>query len=209
MRFTLRQLEVFVAVARSGSVSAASRVLSLSQSAASSALGELERQFDRPLFDRVGKSVQLNDSGRMLLPRAVELLDRAGEVEALLRGRTAYGSIRIGATLTIGNYLATLIVADFLRAHPESQARLEVHNTARIVEQLLNFELDLGLVEGQCRAPELAVETWVADELVVFCAPDHPLAGHRVAGLQSLDGQPWILREQGSGTRETFEQAIR
>lgn len=209
MRFTLRQVEVFVAIARSGSVSAAARALALSQSATSSALAELERQFDRPLFDRVGKSVHLNESGRQMLPRAVELLDRAGELEALLRGRTVFGSIRIGATLTIGNYLATLIVADYLRAHPESQVRLEVHNTARIVEQLLNFELDLGLIEGQCRAPELAVETWVGDELVVFCAADHRLAGARLARVEQLAGQPWILRERGSGTRETFDQATR
>ncbi|MCB1940365.1 MAG: LysR family transcriptional regulator, partial [Rhodocyclaceae bacterium] len=67
----------------------------------------------------------------------------------------------------------------------------------------------LGLVEGQCRAPDLVVEPWVADELVVFCAPSHRLAGRHLSGIGELAGEPWILREQGSGTRETFEQAIR
>ncbi|MCB1910190.1 MAG: LysR family transcriptional regulator [Rhodocyclaceae bacterium] len=209
MRFSFRQIEVFVAIARAENVSQAARSLAMSQSAASSALSELERQFDRPLFDRVGKSVLLNETGRLLLPRAVELLDRAGELEALLRGRTVFGAIRLGATLTIGNYLATLIVAEYLRLHPECRARLEVHNTARIVEQLQRFELDLGLIEGQCRAPELAVERWIADELVVFCAPSHRLAGRGDVAIEELADEAWILRERGSGTRETFDHAIR
>ena len=119
-----------------------------------------------------------------------------------------FGALCLGATLTIGNYLATLIVAEYLRIHPECRARLEVHNTARIVEQLQKFELDLGLIEGQCRAPELAVEQWIADELVVFCAPSHRLAGREVA-VDELAGETWILRERGSGTRETFDHATR
>ncbi|MCB1893933.1 MAG: LysR family transcriptional regulator [Zoogloeaceae bacterium] len=209
MRFSLRQIEVFVAIARAENVSRAAESLAMSQSAASSALSELERQFDRPLFDRVGKSVLLNESGRLLLPRAVELLDRAGELESLLRGRTVFGAIRLGATLTIGNYLATLIVAAYLRSHPECRARLEVHNTARIVEQLQRFELDLGLIEGQCHAPELSVERWIADELVVFCAPSHPLAGRTGIPVEALSREVWILRERGSGTRETFDHAMR
>lgn len=209
MRFTLRQIEVFVAVARGENVSRAAEALSLSQSATSAALGELERQFDQPLFDRHGKSLRLNDGGRRLLPLAAEMLDRAGEIEAMLRAKTVFGAIRIGATLTIGNYLATLIVADYLREHPESQVRLEVHNTSRIVEQLLRFELDLGLVEGPCRAPELEVHPWIDDELVVFCAPGHRLAGARDVAFADLAGEDWILREPGSGTRETFDRALR
>lgn len=209
MRFTLRQIEVFAAVAREQSVSKAALSLSLSQSATSAALGELERQFDQPLFDRHGRSLRINEAGRQLLPRAVDLLDRAAEIEAMLRGGSMIGSLHIGATLTIGNYLATLIVADYLRAHPESRVRLEVHNTARILEQLLNFELDLGLIEGPCQDPDLEVETWVADELVVFCSPAHRMAGAPAAKLVELAGEPWILRERGSGTRETLDHAVR
>ena len=121
MKFSLRQAEVFVAVARSGTVSAAAEQLSLSQSAASSALSDMERQFDCLLFDRVGKSLRLNSLGEQVLPRAVELLDRAREIEDLLAGRAGLGPLRIGATLTIGNYLGPLIVADLLRRHPEAR----------------------------------------------------------------------------------------
>src|SRR5689334_6278794 len=110
MRYSLRQLEVFAAIAQTGSVSGAAEKLNMSQSAASGSLAELERQFACPLFDRHGKRLRLNASGHLLLPKANELLDRASEIEALLGGKAKFGPLRIGATLTIGNYLGTLLV---------------------------------------------------------------------------------------------------
>jgi DNA-binding transcriptional LysR family regulator len=209
MKFSLRQIAVFVAVARRESVSKAAQALSLSQSATSTALGELERLYDAPLFDRVGKTLRLNELGASLLPSAVELIERAEAIEAMLQGRSVFGRLRIGATLTIGNYLATLIVADYLKRHPESSAQLTVHNTATIIDALARFELDLGLIEGSCRHPELAAERWVADELVFFCAPGHRFAGAGKASLRELAREQWIVREPGSGTRETLDQALR
>jgi DNA-binding transcriptional LysR family regulator len=209
MKFTLRQMAVFVAVARQESVSRAAETLFMSQSATSTALGELERSYDTQLFDRFGKTLRLNESGQSLLPLAVELVERAQAIDTVLAGGTAFGRLRIGATLTIGNYLATLIVADYLKRHPESAAGLQVHNTATIVEQVAHFDLDLGLIEGHCHHPDLIVEPWVDDELVVFCAPTHPLARRRSVTLDELGSAQWIVREAGSGTRETFDQAMR
>lgn len=208
MKFSLRQLEVFAAVARVGSVSAAADAIALSQSATSTALSEFERQFDCRLFERVGKTLRINPLGEQLLPKAVELLDRAAEVEALLEGRTGLGALHIGATLTIGNYLATLIVADFLQQHPEAKVQLTVHNTATIVEQVAQYDLDLGLIEGGCKHPDVITESWVADELVVFAKPDHPLTRQRRVPVAALMKESWILREPGSGTRAIFEQAL-
>lgn len=209
MRFTLRQIQVFVAIASSENVSRAAEALSLSQSATSAALAELENQFDQQLFDRHGKRLRLNEQGRLLLPHAVELLDRAEEMDALLRGERGLGSLRVGATLTIGNYLLPLIVSGFLQRHPESRVRLEVRNTATIAAMLARYEIDLGLVEGQVVDGELESQPWVEDELVVFCAPEHPLAGRMTVALAEIGAEPWILRERGSGTRETFDQAVR
>jgi len=209
MKTTLRQLEVFFEVARLGSVSEAAKSLAMSQSAASSAIGELERQFDVRLFDRIGRSVQLNALGEQLLPMASDVLDRMREVEKYLGGDRGPGHLRVGATLTIGNYLATLIVADYLQRYPAARADLHVHNTTAIVDRLLAYELDIGLIEGGCNHPDLAVETWVADELVVFCSPAHPLAGRPDVGMADLAAADWILREQGSGTRSTVEHALR
>ena len=101
MRFTLRQMTVFVAVARQESVSNAAKELSLSQSATSTSLGELERLYDTQLFDRIGKALRLNELGQSLLPQAVELIERAAAIEAALERRAGFGRLRIGATLTL------------------------------------------------------------------------------------------------------------
>jgi DNA-binding transcriptional LysR family regulator len=207
MRLSLRQMEVFAAVARSENVSRAAERLAMSQSAASSALVELERQFACPLFDRIGKSLRLNATGRGLLPRVEDLLARAGEIEALLGGGQL-GPLAVGATMTIGNYLATLIVADYLQRHPGSQIDLKVANTRRILDGVLRCELDLGLVEGEASDPDLVREPWLADELVIFCAPGHPLAAAGHADNAQLAAQPWILREAGSGTRALFDRVV-
>ena len=208
MRYTLRQLEAFVAIARSDNVSRAAEMLNLSQSATSSALAELEVQFGQQLFDRLGKRLRLNEQGRLLLPKAVELLDRAQEIEALLKGERGVGNLRVGATLTIGNYLAPLIAADFLQRHPDSHVQLQVHNTASIVDLVSRHEIDLGLLEGRVLEPEVEVAPWVEDELAVFCAPSHPFARREVR-IEELMEARWILRERGSGTRQTLEEGLR
>ncbi len=209
MRFTLRQLQIFVAVAQHESVSRAAESLALSQSAASTALTELERQTDCQLFDRAGKRVSLNALGHQLLPQAMALINQAKAIENLLDGRSGFGSLAVGATLTIGNYLATLLIGSFMQRHPECRVKLQVQNTANVVQQVAHYELDLGLIEGDCRHPDIEVQPWVQDELVVFCAPGHPLAGRGRASLAELTAEAWILRESGSGTRLTFEQALR
>src|SRR5690606_13327359 len=208
MKFTLRQLEIFVAVANAGSVSRAAEQLSLSQSAASTALGELERAYDQTLFDRVGRRLVLNDTGQWLLPRALELLARAHELEGQLGTDQSIGNLRLGASLTIGNYLATLLVADFLQQHPASRVQLVVHNSASIIEQVAHYELDLGLIEGDMSHPDVLATPWLKDELVVFAAPDHPLARKKNVTLAQVMKEDWILREAGSGTRSTFERAL-
>lgn len=209
MRFTLRQIQVFVAIARLESVSRAAESLALSQSAASTSLAELERHYDSPLFDRIGKRLALSALGAQLLPKAVALLDRAEEIDQLLQGRSGFGSLNLGATLTIGNYLATLLIGRFMQAHPECRVRLHVQNTSHVVQGVAQHGLDLGLIEGDCQHPDIAVQPWVEDELVVFCAPQHPLAQRRTASLDELVQEAWILREQGSGTRLTFDQGMR
>jgi len=209
MRYTLRQLEIFVAIARSGNVSRAAEWVSLSQSAASTALAELEKQFDCQLFDRNGKVLKLNALGKTLLPIASGLLAQAGELEQLLEGKSALGDINVGATLTIGNYLAIMIISEFMQHHVDCHISLQVKNTNAILQQVAGYELDLGLIEGSCHHPDLIAEPWIEDELAVFCAPSHPLAKVSSVSLDELIAATWILREQGSGTRETFDQALR
>ncbi|MES2664336.1 MAG: LysR substrate-binding domain-containing protein, partial [Pseudomonadota bacterium] len=171
MKFTLRQLEVFLETARTENVSRAAEQLNFSQSAASSALKELEQQYNILLFDRVGKRLLLNDLGRALRPRAEALLDQARDLEQDLFQKSDLSALKVGATLTIGNYLAVGILTRYRNAHPHAELALEVANTSHIVEKVANFELDIGMVEGERNHPQLISIPWIDDQLVVFCAP--------------------------------------
>ncbi len=208
MRFTLRQLEVFLAVARSESVSRAAAELAMSQSAVSSALADLETQFDIQLFDRIGKRLQLNSLGRALRPRAESLDAQARGFEHALSNHSDVGLLRVGATLTIGNYVAVPLMASFMRDNRGARVSLEIANTEEITRKVRNFEIDVGLVEGELQHPELEITRWCDDELVVFCAPDHPYASRKQLTDDDLREAPWIVRELGSGTRQAFDHAM-
>lgn len=208
MRFTLRQLEVFLAVARHESVSRAGEELAMSQSAVSGALAELENQFDIRLFDRIGKRLRLSGFGVALRPRAQALHEQAHALELAFAQQNDVGVLRVGATLTIGNYLTVPLMARFITANPGAQVQLQVANTEEISRRVANFEIDVGLVEGELRDADLEVSPWCDDELVVFCAPSHPLASKPTWNDDDLRQVQWIVREPGSGTRQAFEFAM-
>lgn len=193
---SLRQLEVFLAVVDTGSTTRAAERVALSQSATSHALTELEARLGSRLFDRVGKRLMLNASGRALLPRARGLLAQARETERLFR--QGGGRLKVGASTTIGNYLLPRLLGAAGAELPCE--RIEIANTDAIAERLLDFALDLALVEGQPRHPELQLTPWRQDEMVIVAAP--ALAERPLAQL------PWIMREAGSGTRSVVEREL-
>jgi DNA-binding transcriptional LysR family regulator len=208
VKYTLRQLEVFLATASHCNISRAADQLFMTQSAASNALKGLEQHYDMKLFDRIGKRLQLNDQGKLVRPQAEALLAQAKELELTLLQQAENGLLQVGATLTIGNYLAVDLMAKYTSLHPDSQIKLQVENTEGITRKVINFELDIGLIEGELNHPELDVIPWQDDELIVFCAPDHPLASvNNISDEHLLEAQ-WVLREKGSGTRQTFDRAM-
>lgn len=208
MRYSLRQLEVFLAAAHFENITRAADSLAMSQSAASSSLRDLEQQFDIQLFDRVGKRLQLNELGRSLRPRAEALLAQAREFEKDLNQRNELGHLNIGATLTIGNYLAVEMMARYMENHLGSEVQLKVANTSEIAAMVENYELDVGLIEGELQHPDLDVMPWREDDLVIFCAPDHPLAAVGELSDEHLKNADWVVREPGSGTRQAFDRAM-
>lgn len=208
MKYSFRQLEVFLAVAHYQNISKAADALAMSQSATSSALSDFERQFNVQFFDRIGKKIQLNELGRAIRPQARALLDHALTFQQSLQGQAACSALNVGATLTIGNYLLIEIMARYMKEMPGAKVQLHVANTTTITEQVRNFELDVGLVEGEFAHPELQVLPWLEDELVVFCSPQHAYASLKTLSDVELLAATWILREPGSGTRQTFDRAM-
>ncbi len=208
MKYSFRQLEVFLAAAHFQNITRAAESLAMSQSAASSALKELEGQFDIQLFDRVGKRLQLNELGRLYRPKVEAVLTQARELENAFSKHTELGALKVGATLTIGNYLAVGVMARYMSSPPYPRVSLEVANTSTIARRVRDFELDIGLIEGELHSSELEVIPWRDDELVVFCSPTHPLARKRNLSDEDLREATWILREQGSGTRQSFDRGM-
>lgn len=204
---TLKQLEVFVALALEGSTRAAAYRVARSQSAASSALAELEHTIGCELFDRVGRRLLLNDRGQAVLQRAIPLLDQAAQLQDLLRADLD-SPLRLTASMTVGEHLLPPMIEQWKFVHVASPVRLLVSNTAGVVQSLVNFEADLGFVEGQQTHPEVVFHSWVVDDLVIVCSPEHELVG-RKASRGALRSFPWALREPGSGTREATERWLR
>jgi DNA-binding transcriptional LysR family regulator len=217
VRITLRQLHIFCLVAESGTTASAASALALSQSATSAAINELERLLELQVFDRVGKRLQINDNGRALLPSALALLDGAQSIERWALDRESQiGTLRIGASTTIGNYLLPELLAGFRerlsdRARRSWDLKVTIANTAAVAAQVAAFELDLGLIEGPCHESSLTVRPWREDELVIVAAPTDrivPRARRRRVSLQALREATWLLRETGSGTREIIDQLL-
>jgi len=212
MRLSLRQLEIFLAVAETGSTTAAGARLPLSQSATSAALAELEHGLGVPLFDRLGKRLLLNETGRALLGPARTLLDDAAQIEHRFGGARdgvpLPARVRLGASTTIGNYLMPPRMAECLARWPSMDVSLRIGNTRQIVEAVLRLEVDAGVIEGPCHEGELEVLPWRDDPLLLLAGASHPLAGRRQVPASVLRAQRWLLREAGSGTGESVEQAL-
>jgi len=204
LRLNLRQLEIFAATARAGSVRAAASQVSRSQSAASATLVKLEDSLGAQLFDRVGRRLLLNENGRALLPKAMALLDRAADLQQLFAAEHD-APLRLAASLTIGECLLPGLLAGWKTAHPASPVHLMIGNTSEVIEAVAGFDVDIGFIEGRQTHPQLIVRSWLSDELVIIAAPAHPLAGG-TASLRQLGEATWALRERGSGTREAVER---
>jgi DNA-binding transcriptional LysR family regulator len=203
LRLTLRQIEVFVATAHGGSTRAAADRVARSQSAASTALADLEAVLDTQLFDRVGRRLELNENGRAFLPRAQALLEAAESAQALFTAEHA-APLRLAASFTIGEYLLPELIASWTQAHPNCRVQLRIANTREVIDAVTTFSADVGFIEGPQSHPEVLVRPWLMDEMVVVAAPGHALANGTATRRQLADAT-WVLRESGSGTRQVTD----
>ena len=153
----------------------------------------------------MGKRLVVNEHGRLLYPRALALLEQTIEIEQLFREDN--GAIRVYASSTIGNYILPAMIARYRQDFPDLPLELSVGNSQDVINAVLDFRVDIGLIEGPCHNTEIISEPWLEDELVVFAAPSSPLTKGAVT-LEQLAASPWILRERGSGTRELVDYLL-
>ena len=208
---TLRQFEVFLAVAKAGSFRGAAEAMHLSQPALSQHVAEMERELGTRLFDRLGRKVALTEAGRVLEEHAHRLfasLASAREAVADLSGLKR-GSLVLGASTTPGIYVLPGMIAAFQGKYPGVALSLRIANSALIEEQIRGNELDLGVVGGHpLRLGEECVAAGLLDELVLIVPPSHAWARRREIQPSLLEGERLLVREEGSATRQVTERAL-
>ncbi|EMC0406703.1 LysR family transcriptional regulator [Vibrio fluvialis] len=209
MRYSLKQLAVFEAVADCGSVSAAADKLALTQSATSMSLAQLEKMLGRPLFERQGKQMALTHWGMWLRPKAKKLLQDAQQIEmGFYDQHLLSGEIRLGASQTPAEHLVPDLISIIDSDFPEIRIELGVKSTQGVIEGILDYKYDLGIIEGRCDDNRIHQEVWCRDHLTVVASAHHPFAKRDVVSLAQLEQAKWVLREHGSGTRKTFDSSI-
>jgi DNA-binding transcriptional LysR family regulator len=204
---TLDQLRIFAEVAERGHVTRAAEALGLSQSAASAAIAALEGSYQVKLFDRVGRGIQLTETGRIFLREARAVLDRAGMARSVLQdlAGSPAGPVSIAASQTIATYWLPRRLAAFQAANPRVRLNVVIRNTHDVETAVVEGEANVGLVEGPTGHPALTRQQIDHDDLVLVVAADQPPLPVNDSGRLDLRAITWVVREAGSGTRRGLE----
>lgn len=203
----LDQLRIFVEVAEQGHVTRAAEVLRMSQSGASAAIAALEASYQVKLFDRIGRGIQLTETGRIFLREARAVLDRASQARSVLEDRAGCpaGPAAIAASHTIATYWLPRRLAAFLAANPRVRLNVVIRNTHEVENAVAGGEVNIGLVEGPTQHPALIRKRLDYDQMVLVVAPGRPPQLAKALGELDLRAINWVIREPGSGTRRGLE----
>ncbi len=204
------KLKVFCTVAETKSFSKTSEIIHLTQPAVSLQIQALEEFYETKLFDRSGSSINLTKAGEILYKYAKDILvlyaeagKEIGKITGLIKG-----SITIGASTTIGNYILPAVVVDFKKTHPKIKINVLIGNTRRIEDLLTSGVIDLGFVEGEMSKSKIKSEPILSDELTPVLPAYHPWAKRKTISILEITKEPFIIREEGSGTRQTIEKYL-
>ncbi|MFD1673767.1 LysR family transcriptional regulator [Alicyclobacillus fodiniaquatilis] len=203
------QLMTFVVVAEQRNFTRAAELLHATQPAISQQIQTLETRLGTKLLERSNKQVQLNRAGEIVYEYAKQMIQLYGQMERLVADLTnsASGTLHIGASFTYGEYVLPQILADFVATYPNITPSISINNTREVVEQVGAGHLDMGVIEGGHINPHVMVKDLAEDTMVIVAAAEHPLSANRGAFNQAaLERETWLLREQGSGTREIADQ---
>ena len=210
MNITLRQLKVFEAVARHASYTRAAEELHLTQPAVSIQVKSLEEAIGLALFEQFGKQIYLTTAGEEILrySRGIAAqIDEIGDVVARLKG-VSRGSLYV-AVATTANYFITHLLAAFHREFPEVSINLSVTNRQALLKQLAENRVDLVVMGEPPPDQGLAGTAFMDNPLVVIAPPDHPLGQRKRIPLKTIAKQPFVVREEGSGTRAAMTRFAR
>ena len=206
MKITLRQMEIFLNVVKSGHLTNVAKEMKLSQSAISMSIKELENILGRPVFDRINKKLILNEVGRAFYKEIDPIYKKLNDIEYEFKNSLNKGMIRVGASTTIVDYLMPPIICNYMNNYADVKISLKEGNSAEIVDLIKAGAIDIGFIEGIVSDHEIIEEKIGVDELVVVTA-DLTMTDEYY--IDSLADRKWVLREEGSGTREVFLDYIK
>lgn len=204
------KLKVFCTVAETKSFSKTSEIIHLTQPAVSLQIQALEEIYESKLFDRSSASINLTPSGEILYRYSKEILalyaelgKEIGKITGLIKG-----SITIGASTTIGNYILPSVIVAFKKNHPKIKINVLVGNTKKILDLLHAAVIDFGFVEGEPTRHKIKVDPFISDEMALIIPTVHPWAKKKFISVLEVTKEPFIMREEGSGTRQMIEKYL-
>jgi DNA-binding transcriptional LysR family regulator len=206
MKLTLRQMEIFLNVVKSGHLTNVAKEMKLSQSAVSMSIKELENILGRPVFDRINKKLILNEVGRAFHKEISPLYKKLSDIEYEFKNSLNKGMIRVGASTTIVDYLMPPIICSYMNNYADVKISLKEGNSKEIVDMIKAGTIDIGFIEGIVSDHEIIEEKIGVDELIVVTADE---TMNEEYFIDSLAQKKWVLREEGSGTREVFLDYIK
>ncbi len=205
---TLRNLRVFVKVAECGKMSTVAKQLYVSQSSVSQSITDIEREYGVVLFDRVGKQLHITPVGRELLEYARKSIAYQDSIEAWLSQCSKLKRLRTGATVTVGSTILSELLTRVRRRGPDIQVTAFVSNTDAVVEKILSSEVDIAILEGKTSNPQISSRVIMEDRLLLVCGQGHRFFGRTSIPISELNGEAFLLREHGSGTRAQLVEKL-
>ncbi len=209
-QITIHQLDLFLVATKLKNFSRAADQMAISQPAFSAQIIKLEKILNVPLFERIGRRIELTEAGSVFEIYARKTLATLREGKQAIddMSQKVLGTLRIGASTTIANYILPSYLGKYKKAYPMGKVEMIVGNTNQIEQSLLRNEIDMGLVEGPVRHKNIKIYFFKKDELVLIIAPDHKWRKKSLITLEELKEEPLILRERGSGTRKVFMDMV-
>ncbi|AIF44293.1 selenium metabolism-associated LysR family transcriptional regulator [Virgibacillus sp. SK37] len=204
------RLKTFIAVAEKKSFSEAARILFVTQPTITSQVKALEEELNTKLFERTTKKVKMTQSAKILLHHAKEIVRLSDLAKKEIQDieETTYGELGIGCSFTIGEYILPSFLKKFKDLYPLIQMRMEISNSDRIVTHIKDQLIDVGLIETPMDDPQIMIEPFLEDELILIAAPNY-FDNEDDITLEQLKNVPLITRERGSGTRAVVNQYLK
>lgn len=203
---TLKELSIFYRLCEEPHLSRLAQKLDITQSAISLAIKSLEQKIGEQLFDRIGKKLVLNEKGRLFKAKTYAHFIALCDAKHFFQHTKISGILTIASSKTVGDFITSQIVFDFLSLHEQVHIRKDIQNSAQIIQRIKDATIDIGFIESSCDDADIVKEQMGNDQLIVVTS-DQSLA-HQTVYIDELFSKKWLLREKGSGTREVFLEAL-